>query len=312
MENLYAAIVEQMQEYTPMDPMDILIYETGMGESPIYDKNQSVMVNVVNMIGRLIEECIKLIKGILGSIRNCIDYVFLSKEDKERYQQYYAYIRTHPDAGKKKVSVKDWKRIEKHYADAIRRAELLSQKVANKSISKEEAKKEEKSIVDSIGNVLSTSTAIVTVDYALKMASSSTDAAKLIQQTLASNQQYMMKLQQELGSKEAIKFQKNVAKMTKDTYFTKLKALILRKEQKDLTEVVNGMLDEIGNLDTFKGKVGFAVSHRKAIGMAGKKLVTDKEFRNDVSASVKKGKELGVKYHGTIQQLKNIKEELLG
>lgn len=112
--------------------------------------------------------------------------------------------------------------------------------------------------------------------------------------------------------KEASKFQKNVSKMTKDTYFTKMKALILRKEQKDITEMINGMLDEIENLDTFKGKLGFAVSHRKAIGLAGKKMVTDKEFRKDVSATMKKGQQLKNKYQGTVHQLRQIKEDLLG
>lgn len=312
MEDLYTAIVEEMKGFTPISSMDLFLYESGLEKSPVFDKNVGILENVTNMIGRLIHECIQLIKNVIGSLRNCVDYVFLSDEKKKRYQKYCAYVKSHPELGKQQVKVSDWKKVDRHYENAIRRADNLSKRVAAKQISKEEAKKEEKDIMDSLSNVVGKCSSIMTVDLALQMAAGSTESAKLIQRTMTTNQALMERMAQDLGAKETRNFQKKVAQMTKDTYFTKLKTMIFQKKQRDISETVNVMLEQIGNLDSFSGKVDFAKTHKKAIGLAGKQLATDKEFRKDFKRVAKAGKEQYQQYEPTINRLKEIKQTILG
>ena len=98
----YLEIQELMEEFTDMSYGEVQLYESVVSKirnrdkEKIWDKNQSVMVNVVNLVSRLIKECKNLILKILNSIKNAVDYVFLKKEDKERYAQYEAYLKTHP------------------------------------------------------------------------------------------------------------------------------------------------------------------------------------------------------------------------
>lgn len=305
-------IQEQMETLDPIDTMDYFMYETGVKKSPVWDKNQGILINVVNLLRRLIDRCITLIKNILSSSKNLIDFIFLSKEDKERYQKYCAYIKSHPGSGKKKVTVRDWKKVEAHYNDALKRANALAVKVANKQISQEEAKKEEKDIMDSIMNVGTKCSAIVTVDMALNLAAGSITSAKEIQETLFRNQSFMEALRREIGDKDVAKFQKKVNDMTKETYFRKLKSAILGKKQKDLAESMHDMLKQVQNSGSFMGKVGLANTHKTGLMLTGKQMIKDKEFRKDAIRVGKKGKETYDKAQPHIQALKSLKEEILG
>lgn len=306
-------ILEMMDDFTEIDPASIFIYEAGLEKSdPIFDKNQGILMNATRLLMYLIKKVKSLIDKFFSSMKNCIDYIFLKKEDKERYDQYVAYIKSHPNMKDKKITVKDWKAIERHYDAALRRAEVLSKKVAERQITEEEAKKEEKSIMDDLTSLTGKCSAIVTVETALRMAKACPESARQVAEYMTKDQNLMNALEKELGKKEMNKFQNKVQKMTKETYFSKLRSLIMAKKQKDIFDVVDDIMNEIGNLDTTSGKVKFAVNNRGIIKRAGKEYITNKETRQEISRVKEKTdavKEISKKY---IEPAKTIKKTFIG
>ena len=316
----YLEIQELMEEFTDMSYGEVQLYESVVSKirnrdkEKIWDKNQSVMVNVVNLVGRLIKECKNLILKILNSIKNAVDYVFLKKEDKERYAQYEAYLKTHPAYKGKTVTVKDWKKIEKKYDIALKEAETLSKQVASGSISQEEMRKREKTILDDLGDVGTTCLSVMTVDAALRIAKQSEDGAKKIKIMLDHDQLLIEQLEKDLGDKEVAKFRNKIDSLCQQTYFTNLKAKILGKKQKDLTTAVSDTIDEIAKVPTGnKGFLGnlvegasYAMKNRGMIAKGAKVLAKDKETRDSAKRVMQKGKEIKGTIDGVKQYVKDV------
>ena len=284
-------IMETMEDYHYIDPNDLLLCEAGLKEMPEEQENKGILGTVGGMLKTLLDQCKKIIGSILGSLKNKIDYVFLTPEEKEKFQAYQKAIQENPALGQQKITVQDWTKIEYSYNEAFKRAEELSAKIAQKQISMEQAKQEEAEILSSIGNLLGKGGTLVTVEVALKMAAGSVESAKKIDQILQDNQLLLQKIDQQLGEGEAAKLQKKVKKYTQETYLTKLKAQIFGKKEKDISQVLHETLDEITKLNSFSGKVRFASSHKGMIANAGKQYVKDKHFRKDIDVIMKARKE---------------------
>lgn len=284
-------IMETMEDYHYIDPNDLLLCEAGLKEMPEEQENKGILGTVGGMLKTLLDQCKKIIGSILGSLKNKIDYVFLTPEEKEKFQAYQKAIQENPALGQQKVTVQDWTKIEYSYNEAFKRAEELSAKIAQKQISMEQAKQEEAEILSSVGNLLGKSGTLVTVEMALKMAAGSVESAKKIDQILQDNQLLLKKIDQQLGEGEAAKLQKKVKKYTQETYLTKLKAQIFGKKEKDIAQVLHETVDEITKLNSFSGKVRFASSHKGMIANAGKQYVKDKNFRKDIDVIMKARKE---------------------
>lgn len=300
----YLEIYELMQEFTDMSFCEVQMYESVLGrdkeKEPLWNKNQSVMVNVSNLVIRLLKECKSIIERVLGYIKNTVDYVFLKKEDKERYAEYEAYIKSHPQYKDKKITVKDWKKIERKYDTALAEADRLAQDVASGKVSQRQMQKREKTLMDDLADVGTTCMSVLTVDVALRIAKTSSENAKQVRAILEHDQQLINQMEQDLGKKEVDKFRKKVDKMCHETYFTKLRAQILGRKQKDLNDAINDVIDEIAKIPTGgKGTIGniveagkYAVRNRGVITKGAKVMVTDKETRDSAKRLYRTGADI--------------------
>lgn len=313
----FFAIMEEMDNYHYIDPNELLLCEAGLKENQDDKENKGILSTVGGFLKSLLEQCRKIIGSILGSIKNKIDYAFLSPEDKDKYNAYQNAVKNDPKLGQEKITVSDWVKVEYSYDTAFKRAETLSLKVEQKQISMEDAKKEEEAILASVTNLLGKGSSLITVEAALKMAAGSVESAKKIEGILQNNQALLQKIDQELGAGQAERLQKKVKKYTKETYAAKLKAQILGKKEKDISQVIHETVEEISKLNSFSGKVKFAVSHKGLILNAGKTYIKDKKVRKDVKrvmdARNKKMKERRIRRSERMQQEveKRVEKELL-
>ena len=229
----------------------------------------------------MIKKVKEMILGFLDSARNLVDYVFLKKEDKERYAEYEAYLRSNPAYKGKKVRVRDWRKVEKKYGEALKRVDLLEVQVNAGTISKEEASKEEQSIMDDVAKIGTTAISVVTADVALRVAKTSKDHAKTLISWLKRDQSLM-------------------DQMANGTFFTRMRDRIYGKEQRDIVECINDTLKEVGNIDVSgKGKLslitknlGWGVKNRGIIKGGIKHGLLDKDTRGSINRVAEKGKEI--------------------
>nr|DAK39033.1 MAG TPA: hypothetical protein [Caudoviricetes sp.] len=287
-------IYEAMEDYTSFDSVEIAMFESGFNtdkkKEKLWNKNQSLMVNGVNLVIRMIKKCKEIIINILKGIKNTVDYIFLSKEDKAKFAEYEAYLRTHKEYKGRKITVKDWKKVEAKYNGVYRRIDQLEQRVNTSQIAQEEMKKEEASILDDLVNLAGTCTSTVTADVALRTAKSCPEHARKIQQMLQKNTMLLDQMEEDLGKKEVAKFQKKINKYTKDTFFTRLRAQVYGREQRSLVECMSDVIKQVGDIDTSgKGKLsmvsknlGWAKNNKGILSGFAKHGLIDKDNRERV------------------------------
>lgn len=297
-------IYEAMEDFTPLDGIDIAMYEAGFNKDEkkekLWDRNKSVMVNSVNLLLAMIKKVKEMILGFLDSARNLVDYVFLKKEDKERYAEYEAYLRSNPAYKGKKVRVRDWRKVEKKYGEALKRVDRLEVQVNAGTISKEEASKEEQSIMDDVAKIGTTAISVVTADVALRVAKTSKDHAKTLISWLKRDQSLMDQMAKDMSMKDMKKFEKEMKKAANGTFFTRMRDRIYGKEQRDIVECINDTLKEVGNIDVSgKGKLslitknlGWGVKNRGIIKGGIKHGLLDKDTRGSINRVAEKGKEI--------------------
>ncbi|HAU84171.1 MAG TPA: hypothetical protein DCW90_01255, partial [Lachnospiraceae bacterium] len=66
-------IYETMEDYIPFDSVEIAMFESGFNtdkkKEKLWNKNQSLMVNGVNLVIRMIKKCKEIIITILKGIK---------------------------------------------------------------------------------------------------------------------------------------------------------------------------------------------------------------------------------------------------
>ena len=309
-------IEEEMDDFCKIKPLDLFMLEADMTQNnnakPQYQANQGVMTNVVKFLQYLITQAKNIITNILSSLKSTVDYIFLSPEKKEMYEKYCNYVHSHPEAANKKITVKDWKHVDAGYNNALKRADALATKVASKQISKEDAQAEENSIFNDLSSLAGKAAAVVTIDVALRYAKESAGNAKKVMTFLNYQPGLLDQMEKELGSKEMAGFTDKVAKMTRETYFSRIKSQILYKKQKTLADIVNDIIGETskvinadGIIDKATATASFVKNNSGAVAVAGKNFIRDKNTRRQIK-TVGDLKDTATSYKNMVNELKNL------
>jgi hypothetical protein len=105
-----------------------------------------------------------------------------------------------------------------------------------------------KQVTDFTKNTASAATTIVAADTALKMADSNVTMAKALSKALSSETGLMEHLSKTLGTKDAVKFKKEIDAAAKNTILHRLKVTLFRHKYDSLKECVNGTFDAFTKL----------------------------------------------------------------
>ena len=208
------------------------------------ESNSNVEKQSTNFIMTAINKIKKAISDLLEKVRT----LFLSKEEREKYEAFKSAIQKNPEFAGKTVTIKDYRKCMSTYQAAINeidrglaemekaeddRVEDIAQSVMDKA----------NRYCNAIGKSAQTT---VTMDALLRLAENSRPAAEFITKELEKENGMMSKLEAEVGKARAAAFKKKTAQLSRKISVHNLKLKILRMFGKDvgLSGTINQVLND--------------------------------------------------------------------
>lgn len=251
----------------------------------------------------LIKNLINTISTAIQRLTNKIRYGLLSKESKQKYDDFLQFMKDNPQVKKKSITVKDWKKLNSEY-DKIEKNIVYMMK--SDQVDANGMTLKTKDMIKNLSALATSSTAVLTVDMALALARKSTDNAKFIQSALNNNQSALKLIEDELGKAEAQRLQNKVNKLTKESVGRKLLTELGLRKEKDLSTSMDEIVNSLSKLKTTSGKITGSIQHRDLIRNAAKVGLTNKEARTGAKQAIGLGKRVKMEYNAANAQAQNI------
>lgn len=267
------------------DQMKIWIrYDTICCMESSQAKTDNVITNLISTIHKLLQEVANMISKGMKSLTNHIRYGLLSKEKKQEFDNFQEWVNNNPRIKNKKVTVKDWKRIISQYDEISKQIVkyMDDEKVDAKGLNLKAYE-----LLNNVSSVTNSATAVLTIDSCMFLARQSTDMAKAVQTGLSECDAAIKNIENQLGTAEVQKLQKNIQKLTKQSVAQKIRAKILGEKQKSISECLNELYTEFGKISsgegmTFFQKVNTAVKHRDGVIAGAKAYAKNEDTRKGI------------------------------
>ena len=269
---------------------DLFLESLSPKEREKTNHNLGIIGNIGESIRRIISSILKLIEKIIKSLLNYTDYLLLSKDDKNRFNRYCAYIDSHSGLKKQKITVRNWKLIESEYKKAEDRAKKVVDTAVKENKSIDEVTGDFNQIFTDLSTVVNAASVVVTADLAKSLASESTQNAKMIETILATNREFLENMDTVLGEGSSKKLVSKVHNMTQHTFLRKFNVMLCSHKKKTLEGYMKEMTNALGNLDTNGGKLKIIVDNPSMVADAIK-LTKNKEVLNAGKRLVKNRKQ---------------------
>lgn len=246
LQNLFYA-QEAMKEWIPMTEYEV-IFEAAENQETAdkLAKNEETATKSVGFVRRAIDAVINMIKKLVAQIKDFVARLTMSGEERAAFDKFKQMMEEDPALKNKKVSVADFRKISSQYDELLNKIENEMRAVkANDEHSIDGIVKQ---VTDFTKNTASAATTIVAADTALKMADSNVTMAKALSKALSSETGLMEHLSKTLGTKDSVKFKKEIDAAAKNTILHRLKVTLFRHKYDSLKECVNGTFDAFTKL----------------------------------------------------------------
>lgn len=253
--------------------------------------NEEHKTNALDHIKAAINAIAKAISQLMANIGNFIHKIGMSDKEKDMFAAYEAACKKDPNFKNKIIKVRDFRNQQKAYEKVL--GEVNG---ADKKLSRGEFVDMNRLInnwSNTIGDASKAVAKSVTMEYAMNMAKSNINYAKMIESQLGEDSKIMDSIRESLGEKEAAKFKKNIHTYTNRCagrrFALKLRGKLFNNAEDCALDILHGVQAAIkedypsllnssatgAGLRAFKGNENV----RKIAGEAGK-----------LSKSIKKGK----------------------
>ena len=240
LQNLFYA-QEAMKEWIPMTEYEVIFEAAENSETAEkVAKNEATATKSVGFVKKAINAVISLIKRIYYAIKDLIDRCTMSGAEREAFDAFRATMAQDPSMKNKKVTVRDFRKIEAEYDKII--AEIDQNIRSVKADEKHPIENITKKVNDFTKGFVTELSVTVAADAALKMADSNVAMAKLLSKTLKDEEGVMEGLVKALGKRDAIKFQKEIDAAAKNTLLHQLKVKIFRHKYDNLKSCIDGTI----------------------------------------------------------------------
>lgn len=247
------------------------------------EKKEGILSRAGDKIRKILRECKELISKIAGFIGDHIRYGLLSKKQKERYNEFNDFLEKNPQYKTKKVTVKDWQRIDNEYKTVEKNivAMMNDNKVDSRGLNLKAI-----SMINDLTSTVNSATAAITVDMCLVIARKSPEAAEEIKRQLNNCSSMLDNIDAQLGYGASVKLQKDIDKLTKQSIGQKLLAKLFQQKEKSLTDSIKEVTSTFEKLmsgeATTLDKVKAGIEHRSLVTTAGKAYIHDEKTRRGV------------------------------
>lgn len=287
-----------LNEYVEVSLYDSL-FEAATNDTivEVEANNEKSIQKSKNFLQKVFDGIIQVFRNIKNAVVNFIDKQKMSSKEREEFDEFNRLLKENPQLGNKKITVKDYRKIQAQYDEYIKMCDEAIREAAKGK------KTDAKQLVDKISTFLKNTgtdaTAVVTVNVLRKMAAQNKVIAKDIQTALKYDQGFITNLwDKTLGEKESTKVQKQLKNCTHTFSFTRLKNRLLLGKVENIGEMLRDLFKtKRGLLDMCKtakktdnlGQVVDVAKDIAAFSVRDAAAQKASETAKDVANKVKKG-----------------------
>ena len=269
-----------LDEIQPLTTNQILFEaEDNEKVAKISNKNEASKEKSDNMFMKALAKLRALIDKVIDSIKNFIDYMGLSKDQKALYKDFREKVKNNPEFRNKKVTVKVYEGIQESYGNALKNAEATY-----KNIKDEESGARNEEIAKTLDKAKENVNYVeksVTLAALCKMIDQNEALARNIESAILIDRMTLNKLEQTYGKKGAKKIEDHIYVKTHKIGILKLGArgIIMKARQKEveyvgdtlkeLTKDIPSLLSAANAIDKDKTKALTRIAMRTAMDVGG-------------------------------------------
>lgn len=269
-----------LDEIQPLTTNQILFEaEDNEKVAKISSKNEASKEKSDNMFMKALAKLRALIDKVIDSIKNFIDYMGLSKDQKALYKDFREKVKNNPEFRNKKVTVKVYEGIQEAYGNALKNAEATY-----KNIKDEESGARNEEIAKTLDKAKENVNYVeksVTLAALCKMIDQNEALARNIESAILIDRMTLNKLEQTYGKKGAKKIEDHIYVKTHKIGILKLGArgIIMKARQKEveyvgdtlkeLTKDIPSLLSAANAIDKDKTKAITRIAMRTAMDVGG-------------------------------------------
>ena len=235
---------ETMKEWIPMTDYEVLFEAAEKKETA--DKvvaNEQVAEKSVGFVRKAIDAVINLIKKLYYAVKDLIDRCTMSGDERDAFDAFRQAMKDDPSLKNKKVTVRDFREINKKYDELLKEVEdniRIVKKDESHPLDALVAK-----VTDTLKGAATSASVIIAADAAIKIADSNVNAAKMLKNLLKSDIGVMDGLSKALGKRGANAFKKDIDAAAKNTLLHRLKVKIYRHKYDDLMSAIRGTINSL-------------------------------------------------------------------
>ena len=291
------------------------------GNKDVNEHNEKVTKGAFGALKNAVKSLIDMIKKAINGIKDFIATRGMSKEEKEKFDEFKKLVASDPELADTKVTLADFKAYEEAYDAAIKELEAEAKKpnpseeVANKII--EKLGKTLDSVKQEGSDMAKRAAVATTLQTAVDIADRNVMAAKAIKLMLDSELVTMEDIDSVLGEGESAKQIKKIEKYAKGGIFHRLKIKLLYRKSATLKAVLKKQMNTILSYTNIKnGKVKDGKSVIDA-GSIAKGAIKHPKLTSQVVGGADKAADiamnaglLAVKAHGAKKDIKKTKKDV--
>lgn len=201
--------------YIDIDPFEEIFEATDPKTAVKLKTNAEAKSGALSHLKAAAQAVLNLIRNIISSIVDFFAKRFTSKKQREAYENFKAACAKDPSLKNKQITIMDFRKFNKEYESLLKEAEAADRALAEgKDYPADDLIKK---ISSFCGGAAKGVVVTVGCEAALQFASSSTDAAHQILNTLKSDEKMQAMLVDTIGKKETKRFEKQLAIFGKRT-----------------------------------------------------------------------------------------------
>lgn len=281
--------------YHEIDPFEE-IFEAYRPDTQLQvEQNKKAKTGVMGSLTKAIRALKQMIINIINSIRDFIEKRTMGKEERQAYEAYKEAVAKDPTLKNKKITVRDFRALNKNYESILKEAELADRELEKGNNINVDA------IIDKItkfcGDCSKGVLTAVTAEAAINIASSSTDIAKKISESLEKDKTFYKKMEENIGKRQTNKFKKDMESLSKRISFRrfimKMKGTYSKSVEDGVNKTFDSVFDLVGHAKNLASSFKNYDSETQIKGTTSEKLKSNVSFvKNNGADIIKSGKSL--------------------
>lgn len=224
-------------------------------------KNADIEEQSTNLLQKAINTIREIFKKIKEMVKTIFTWFGVSKDEKVAYQEFLKQCKADPELAKKKVTIRDFRKINAEYENTLKQYENQYKQEKDKEAELRpnlitDAQNALNNIKKKAGNILAAEAASFTVETALTYAKACKENAATVDFMLEFDMGLLDEIEKELGKKETKKFKKKIKMLQSRSKFIRILAGGRKEQIMTLKDSIKDTLTNVRSVLSMHRRAG--------------------------------------------------------